>query len=139
MCRQGVELYCPVPGHIGQTVFDNCQEFPSILAMGHNMIKGKEGKTTYSYDRIRGETVEVVTKHAVYLPIPLGKTFWSIVVATPESEVLTSLQHFRNHLLYIAFVLFVTVFLTSFLFVKAVIIIKLIFDSKMLILPLFET
>jgi PAS domain S-box-containing protein len=124
MCRQGVELYCPVPGHIGQTVFDNCQEFPSILAMGHNMIKGKEGKTTYSYDRIRGETVEVVTKHAVYLPIPLGKTFWSIVVATPESEVLTSLQHFRNHLLYIAFVLFVTVFLTSFLFVKAVIIIK---------------
>ena len=65
------------------------------------MIKGKEGMTTYTFNQIRDQKVEQVKKHAVYMPIRVGQTFWSIVVASSESEVLSSLERFRNNLILI--------------------------------------
>jgi PAS domain S-box-containing protein len=99
--RDGIELYCPVPGHMGYSVFDNCNDYPEIIAMAREMIQGKEGITTYNFDQIRGQQVELVKKHAVYMPIRIGQTFWSLVVASSESEVLASLVHFRNNLILI--------------------------------------
>ncbi|MCE5263269.1 MAG: PAS domain S-box protein [Deltaproteobacteria bacterium] len=95
----GTELYCPVPGHTGRSVYETSREFPSILAMATKMLRGEEGITTYSFDRIGEEQVDSVRKHAVYMPIPLGNTFWSIVVASSENEVLASLMDFRNRLI----------------------------------------
>jgi hypothetical protein len=86
--RDGTELYCPVPGHIGHSVFDNCRDFPSILVMAEKMLKGEQGSSTYTFDKIRGSQVENVRKHAVYMPIRLGNTFWSIVVASSEDEII---------------------------------------------------
>ncbi len=94
--HNGTELYCPVPGHIGKSVFDNCKDFPAILAMAQEMVKGNRGTTTYLFDRVRGETVVPLEKQAVYVPVHLGNTHWSIVVATPEDEVLGDVQGFRN-------------------------------------------
>jgi two-component system cell cycle sensor histidine kinase/response regulator CckA len=99
--RDGTELFCPVPGHTGRSVFENCKGFPSILAMAGEMLKGHQGVTTYSFDKIAGKTVKPVKKHAVYMPVPIGNTFWSIVVASSEDEVLASLAGFRNRLLLI--------------------------------------
>ncbi|NPU85887.1 MAG: PAS domain S-box protein [Syntrophaceae bacterium] len=96
--RDGTELYCPVPGHTGHSVFENCKDFPSILIMAEDMLKGLQGSTTYTFDKIRGSQVENVTKHAVYMPIKLGNTFWSIVVASSEDEIIASLEDFRNKL-----------------------------------------
>ena len=99
--RDGKELYCPVPGHTGNSVFENCKDYPAIIAMAKEMIKGKEGMTTYTFDQIRDQKVEQVKKHAVYIPVHIGETFWSIVVASSESEVLSSLERFRNNLILI--------------------------------------
>ncbi|MHC1727805.1 MAG: PAS domain S-box protein [Syntrophobacteraceae bacterium] len=104
----GVELYCPVPGHVGKTVFENCRDFPTILAMADQMVQGKKGVTTYLFDRVRGETIESVTKHAVYLPVRLPDDFWSIVVATPESEVLGIIHGFRNRCFFLAGMMLIT-------------------------------
>ncbi len=104
--RSGIEISCPVPGHIGHSVFDNCKDFPEIIAMASQMQKGKEGVTTYPFDKIRGSHVEKVVKHAVYLPIKIGNTFWSIVVATPEDEVLLIMDGFRKRLMFVFIVLF---------------------------------
>lgn len=97
--RDGTELYCPVPGHTGNSVFANCKDFPSIIVMATDMLKGRSGITTYTFDKISGTAVTPVVKHAVYLPIKLGSTFWSIVVATSEQEVLSSLSAYRNRLI----------------------------------------
>ena len=61
-------------------------------------MKGREGVTTYLFNRVRGQELERVKKHAVYMPIRVGNTFWSIVVASSEEEVLSSLVSFRNKL-----------------------------------------
>ncbi len=122
--RDGTELFCPVPGHVGNSVFENCKDFPSILAMAEEMLKGHEGATIYSFDKIRGDKVEVITKHAVYIPVIVGNTFWSIVVASSEDEVLSSLKGFRNRLIIIMGFILIGGILFSFYGSKALLIIK---------------
>jgi two-component system cell cycle sensor histidine kinase/response regulator CckA len=105
--RDGVELSCPVPGHAGNSVFDNCRDFPDILAMAAKMTRGEQGVATYQFDRIRGNAVRKTTKQAVFMPIRLADNFWSIVVATPEDEVISTLEGFRNRLFMIIVLLLV--------------------------------
>lgn len=115
--REGVELYCPIPGHIGRTIYETSSTFPDVMAMADQMMSGHEGVTTYKYDMLRGERGEQVTKHAVYMPVHLGTTYWSIVVATPESDILQSMQWFRKRLYLIAGVfLFSLLVLAALLF-----------------------
>ncbi len=99
--REGVELYCPVPGHTGKSVFENCRDFPSIIAMAREMTKGKKGITTYEYDMVRSKKITAVKKHAVYMPIDVLNNCWSIVIATPDDEVLKAVSKFRSKLLII--------------------------------------
>jgi len=107
--RDGTELSCPVPGHVGNSVFDNCRDFPDILDMAKKMMQGKEGVTTYQFDRVRGNTVQKTTKQAVFMPVRLANNFWSIVVATPEDQITAALDGFRNRLLLITLLLLVAI------------------------------
>jgi len=117
--QKGVELYCPIPGHVGKTVFATSGKFPSAISMAEKMMKGKQGTATYLYDRIRGETIKKITKQAAYYPVRLGNTFWSIVVATPENQVLATIKGFRNKLLIVAALLMATGMIYSYYFIKA--------------------
>ncbi|MBU1231724.1 MAG: response regulator [Proteobacteria bacterium] len=102
----GVELYCPVPGHIGKTVYETSSQFPSVIEMAKKMMKGETGDTTYSYDRIRGEETEAILKYASYVPIVLPHNHWSIVVATAAEQALAPMNTFRNQwIVIIAFVM----------------------------------
>ena len=122
--RKGVELYCPVPGHIGKTVQETSGRFPDVIAMAGEMMQGKEGLATYEYDWIRGARTAKVRKYAAYTVVTLPGNFWSIVAATPESDVLKSMEAFRNRWFLIISVLLVVILLFSFSLFKAMIIIR---------------
>ncbi len=122
--QQGIEVYSPVPEHVGNTVFENCKDFPSILTMAEEMVQGRQGATTYVFDRVRGKRVEPVTKHAVYLPVNLGNTFWSIVIATPEAEVLGFIQGFRDRWLLVAGFLLIVALVWAYYFFGALTILR---------------
>jgi hypothetical protein len=61
-----------------------------------NMLKGREGAGQHTYDRIAGRTVRHTRKYAVYLPVYLGNTFWSIVVVSAEQDMLARLISFKK-------------------------------------------
>jgi len=107
--KEGIELSCPVPGHVGKSVFENCRDFPDILSMARKMMRGEQGVTIYNFNRIRGDVIEKTVKHAVYLPVKLENTLWSIVVATPEDEYMGTMEGFRNRLILIAVMLLIVV------------------------------
>lgn len=117
--EKGIEISCPVPGHVGKDVHETSRGFPDVLAMADEMMKGREGTTTYHFNRIRGVHSERVIKHAVYQPIPLGNTFWSIVVATPEDEVMNSLSGLRFKLLSMIIILLALTIAFTFYLVKS--------------------
>lgn len=119
IARDGVELYCPVPGHTGQTIFATYERFPTVLAMAREMMKGLTGTTVYQYDKVRQKSVETIVKHAAYCPIRLGNTHWSIVVATPEKEILATISGFRNKLFLIVIMMMASGMLYSRSIIKA--------------------
>ncbi|HQB31377.1 MAG TPA: PAS domain S-box protein [Syntrophales bacterium] len=97
--RDGTRLYCPVPGHVGRSAFENSGEFSAILAKARGMMEGKEGVASYRYEGDGGQEVEPVTRYAVYMPVTVGNSFWPLVVTSSEEEVMDSLQGFRNRLI----------------------------------------
>ena len=106
--RDGLELSCPVPGHVGKTVFETSSKFPTVIAMADKMMAGEQGHTVYVYDKIKDEQTVSISKHAVYYPVQLPGNLWSIVVATPEKQILASVQKFGRRWLVI-FVIFILV------------------------------
>lgn len=128
--RKGIELYCYVPGHVGKSVYETCKDFPTVLSMADQMVRGESGKTTYVYDRIRGEVVESVIKHAVYLPVKLPGNHWSIVVATPESEVIDIIEGFRNKWFLVIGMMLLVAILCSYCLGRALIIVRHEADRK---------
>ena len=116
--REGFEISCPVPGHVGRSVFDTCREFPEVAAMARRMLQGEEGVTAYHFAPPGDPSEGLILKHAVFRPIRIGGTFWSIVVATPEDEVLKGMAGFRSRLLALTLALLVLSTLFTFLFVR---------------------
>ncbi len=122
--RNGTQLYSPIAGFIGKPVFENYRDYPSVLAMVNDMLKGYEGTAEYTFDRIGDRNLRQVKKYAAYMPIQLGNTFWSIVVASAEQNVLSGLISFRNRLILIIGVIFLFGIAFSLLGAKAWLIVK---------------
>jgi PAS domain S-box-containing protein len=124
LSQRGIELYDPFPGIIGKSIFEVGKDFPDLMALAKEMIQSREGVTTYHFNRIRGSEVDTILKHAVYMPIRIGNTFWSIAVATPENEVTTLMEGFKEKLLLMILILFIFCALLTFFLVRALVIIR---------------
>ncbi len=93
----GTILFTPVPGFIGKSILES-NENPSSGALVHAMLQGREGSAEYISQRIGERHVSPTRKYAVYVPVHLGNTFWSICVASSEQDVFADLTTFRNKL-----------------------------------------
>jgi two-component system cell cycle sensor histidine kinase/response regulator CckA len=122
--RDGTQLYSTIPGFTGKSVFENIKDFPSLNGMVTDMLKGHEGTATYDFDRIGDRNVGQTRKYAVYMPIQIGNTFWSIAVASAEQDVLSGLISFRNKLAFAIGAIFICGMVFSTLGVKAWFIVK---------------
>lgn len=108
---EGIELYCPIPGHKGQSIYETSKEFPELLAVSKQMMAGKEGTSTYTYDKSINDN-KTVKKIVYYLPVNVNNTFWSLAVTYSEDEMIASLASFRNKLI----ILFAFIFLAGVYF-----------------------
>ncbi len=116
--EKGIEIASPFPDRIGRNVYEIYKDFPEIISMVNEMLKGKEGVAVYHYNRTRDTSHETVLKHAVYMPITFGNTYWSIVIATPEDEVLASLSGFRTNMFLITIALLMICVICMYLIVR---------------------
>ena len=96
--QDGTILYTPVPGFIGKSVLETNKDNPSSNALISAMLQGREGTAEYTSQRIGERQVSPTRKYAVYVPVRLGNTFWSICVASSEQDVFADLSNFRNKL-----------------------------------------
>ena len=97
--QNGTILSSPKPGEIGGDAAQVYRDSPELISMVEEMIQGREGVTSYNINRGEDHPKEGVLKQAVYMPIPLRNTRWSIAVATPEDEVTASLAGLRVQLI----------------------------------------
>ena len=119
LIRDGTILYTPVPGYTGKSVFETTRNSPQIKDLVDAMLAGKEGTATYTFDKIGEHNVAPTRKFAVYLPVRVGNTFWSIAVASAEEDVLSGLISFRKKLTLVIAAMFVGGMVFSVLGAKA--------------------
>jgi PAS domain S-box-containing protein len=122
--RDGTILFTPISGLTGKSVFEVIKDSPSLGVMVNAMLKGHEGTAIYTFDRIGDQNVGPTRKYAVYMPVPIGNTFWSIAVASAEQDVLANLISFRNKLALVIGALFICGMVFSTLGAKAWLIVK---------------
>ena len=96
--QAGTVLYTPVPGVTGRSIWEVNKDNPSAGPLVSAMLQGREGTAEYTSQRIGDRHVSPTRKYAVFAPMHLGNTVWSICVASSEQDVFADLTTFRNKL-----------------------------------------
>ena len=120
--ENGTELSSPFPEHIGKNVFELYKGYPDIISMLNKMLKREQGITKYHYNR--NHNGKNVLEHAVYFPVSLRNTFWSVVVATPEADIVETLSAIKIKLLLVTFSLLVIFVIAVYLITRYKIVIE---------------
>jgi C4-dicarboxylate-specific signal transduction histidine kinase len=122
--QAGVVLYTPVPGLTGKSIWGATKDNPSSASLVNAMLQGREGTAEYTSQRIGDRQVSPTRKYAVFLPVRLGNTFWSICVASSEQDVFADLTTFRNKLAVTMSIFFIVAAALSTLGARAWLIVK---------------
>ncbi|MGO9948415.1 MAG: cache domain-containing protein, partial [Steroidobacteraceae bacterium] len=96
--QAGIVLYTPVPGFTGKSIWEANKDNPSSGALVSAMLQAREGTAEYTSQNIADRQVSPTREYAVFVPVHLGNTFWSICVASSEQDVFADLTTFRNKL-----------------------------------------
>lgn len=100
MNQDGVILYNPLSyfnAREAQKIFKNS---PTALNMINQALTGKAGRAKFSTDLVRNRDNETEW-YAVYYPVNINDSFWTLVVTTPENEILKTMRGFLIKLLLI--------------------------------------
>lgn len=124
LSRDGTILYSPIQELVGASVLEGIRKYPTIETMVKSMLRGEEGSATYNYDRVFDRHVGPTRKYAVYMPVRIGNTFWSIAVSSAEQDVLSGLISFRNKLILVIGAMFICGMVFTTLGAKAWFIVK---------------
>jgi signal transduction histidine kinase len=100
--REGIELYCPVPGHTGQSIYAMNADSPTILALADTMRKGGEGEGEYYYAETGARNPPRVKKLVHYAAAPILDSFWTVMVSVPEEEAYAFIAGFRDRWILLA-------------------------------------
>ncbi len=122
--RKGIVIYSPERAHIGAHVFDAFRKSPEVITMARRMLAGKSGVMDYRLAPRSGSTEKMTLVHAIYMPIRLDTTFWSIVVATPEDEIASLMEGFTQKLLFLTVALFIFMAVFTYFLIKLRIVLR---------------
>ncbi len=114
----GVELYCPLDEHTGISIYETSRDHPLALDMAEKMLNKKSGIGEYFYYK-KNQRVEEVKKIAVYRPVELENTFWSIAVTLSIDEALTVNDSFVNYFLLTVLISGITFFVFVFSYFRS--------------------
>jgi len=119
LSSSGLDLYGPRPQHVGHKVVECFSDAPEMLLLSEKMMSRKQGSMTIkAVLPIDGDSPPV-TRYAVYAPVNLpGNNFWSLVVISPENNVLAAMHGFRNQWFMVTAVAICAVLLLSYLLTR---------------------
>ncbi|MFA4861243.1 cache domain-containing protein [Methanoregula sp.] len=117
--QNGTILYSPDSGLVDRSAFTVYNRSPTALAFVSEAVKGNRGISSYTLESAQPKTGGPEKYQAVYYPVIIGDTHWMIVVATPEQEILSTLQGFRNDLIIISGILIIILFFSAYYTTRA--------------------
>jgi len=117
LSEKNIEIYCPYPEHIGTSILDVSHNHPSLIKLIEQIKKEDFGSLNCTHDI--SETMDNGEKHVVYYRIPLGNTYWTILISIPKAEVYKTIAGFQNRLILLFSVLIIIILVYFYFFTKA--------------------
>jgi PAS domain S-box-containing protein len=108
-----IEIYCPFQNHISKSIIDVSQNHPSVLNLIEQIKKDDSGTFNCFHDS--SEELTKTEKNVNFYRVPLGNTYWTILISYPQSEITKPIAGFRNRLI-LLFIVLVAVILVYFYF-----------------------
>jgi PAS domain S-box-containing protein len=117
LSENNIEIYCPYHKHIGISIIDISINDPSVLKLIDEIKKEDFGSLNCIHDK--SETLDNGEKHVVYYRIPLGNTYWTILISIPKAEVYKTIAGFQYRLILLFSVLIIIILVYFYFFTKA--------------------
>lgn len=119
LSRNGVVLYCPIQEYVGKNAEECFADKPQLKELSENMMSRKQGSMFFKAALPIDDEQSPISRYAVYAPVNLpGNSFWSIMVASPENDVLATMRGFSNQWFMVTVVAICAVLLLSFLLTR---------------------
>jgi PAS domain S-box-containing protein len=116
--KKGIELYDQIPEHIGKLITETYSKNQSVQDLFNKTLLEEKGTTICYIKDAPGFNKKIIKSFTSYFRIPLGNTFWTILIFTPEAEVFATLASFRNRLLILLSLVILTMVVYFYLALK---------------------
>ncbi len=117
--ESGIELYCNIEKHIGKSIIPAARQSPGMEKMVAEMLKGEKGRSQYAYRSDEDPSSQYTEMYAVFSPVDLGNTFWSIVITVAKDEVLAINRSFVLNLIIITAIVGMLILVLLYIYFKS--------------------
>ncbi|WP_372646172.1 cache domain-containing protein, partial [Ancylomarina sp.] len=108
LSESGIEIYCPINGHTGESILETTEHHGSSIEMLEKIKNDNTGtgKSTHQevYDK---DKTKVLDLYYAFYRIPLGNTYWTILISYQEKDIYIALSRLRNRLIFVFSLLFI--------------------------------
>jgi signal transduction histidine kinase len=107
LTKHGVEIFCSLEGHTGKSFLDNTEN----LVPAGNLLKNIQDAESGAIKSIHQKTItqgesKYEEEYITFYRVPLGSTYWTILISCREKDIYTAITQFRDHSI-IAFILLI--------------------------------
>ncbi|PKP08189.1 MAG: hypothetical protein CVU09_16945 [Bacteroidetes bacterium HGW-Bacteroidetes-4] len=100
LSENGIEIYCPIEGHIGQNIFHISNENPATLNLLEEIRNNKSGTVISVHEENSSKNRNLfLEKYISFYRTPLENTYWTILISYQEKDIYTELYRLRNRLI----------------------------------------
>ncbi len=122
LSENNIEIFSPFHENISKSIKEVSQNDPTVDQLIEEIEKKNFGSLKCILDK--SETIDQGEKHVVFKRIPLGNTYWTILISVPLNEVYKTILGFRNKLMLLFSLIFAVMLIYFYSFTKAKNIIK---------------
>ncbi|MFZ4414929.1 MAG: PAS domain-containing protein, partial [Bacteroidales bacterium] len=108
LSEDGVEIYCPIKEHVGRSFLDITHHDSLSVKFLETIKKQNNGIIEGIHQEVVSNGIKKFNKkYMTFYRIPIGNTYWTIVISYQKQDIYNSLASLRDRLVYIFLLLFI--------------------------------
>ncbi|MGZ2369637.1 ATP-binding protein [Ancylomarina sp. YFZ004] len=108
LSESGIEIYCPINGHTGKSILETTEHDDSTIELLEKIKSDNTGTGRITHQEVYdNDKTKLLDLYYAFYRIPLGNTYWTILISYQEKDIYTALSRFRNRLIFVFSLLFI--------------------------------
>ncbi|MFT5748849.1 MAG: PAS domain S-box-containing protein, partial [Ancylomarina sp.] len=108
LSEKGIEIYCPIGGHTGKSILETTKLNDSSIEMLEKIKNNNTGTGKSTHQEIYdNDKTKLLGLYYTFYRIPIGNTYWTILISYQEKDIYSALARLRNRLIFVFSLLFI--------------------------------